>query len=266
MSEDKKLPGTPEAVPSGGAGAGADAPIVETPVDLTPADPAPAAPDAAGIAEATARIRAARGSDLPEARRIREEAVDLSAADREAAGPDRTAVPGTPGTDRDARRLVSLAVSLWVAAAVVGLIALVLALHPGAASPGDNEAFVDRGETSELMSQAADRVCAPFTFDYRKIDGYLAAARDAFVGEARKTFDTFADQQRQTIEQTKATQDCHAEYLGVSSIEGDRAVVVATFVISTSVNGVPSASGTPRALVHFERVDGQWRISEVEDV
>ncbi len=243
---------------------GPDSPIVETAVEL-----APAVRSEFDAAEASARILAQPGSEARPARGIREETVALTKATAAADGTvaRQEPVSAVPAAEaRAAGRLTSLATSLWLAAAVIGLIALVLAFHPGAASPGANKAFVNKGETSELMSQAAKRVCAPFAFDYRKVDAYIDAARDAFVGDTLKTFEAIAEQQRDTIDQTKATQDCHAEYLGVSSIEGDRAVVVATFVISTSVNGVPSASGTPRALVHFQHIDGQWRITEIGDV
>lgn len=244
--------------------------IVETTVELP--KPEPVKPDLAkhDAASATAKIRAARGSNAPTTR-IREEKVDLTAATAEAkaeaearaAAAERAA--RTPPV-RDDSQSLSLAVTLWLVALVLGVVAAVLAFHPGAPAVSENKAFVDKGETDALMSQAAERVCAPFHYTYEKYDESLKAARAALTGTALKNLNDYAPTSTKVITQAKASQDCHAEFLGVEDLTKDSATVLGSLIISTNVNGMPTDSSTPRIRFTFVNQGGRWLISDYNDV
>lgn len=264
----------PEDAPSAEAAnspapAGADTAIVETAVSLTrPGGDDTASPDAKrDSAAATAKIREARGSNAPTSR-IREETVDLTAARaeaRDAADQAAERAAKQPPT-RDNEKSVSLAVTFWLVAAVIGAIAAVLAFHPGSPPVNSNKAFVDNGETSELMSQAAKRACAPFTYQWDKYDDSLKNARAALTGTALKNLNDYAATSRKLVTQGKAGMDCHADTLGVENLSGDKATVLIGFIMSSTSDGTPTGSDTPRMRMNFVKHGDQWLISEYDTV
>ena len=66
-------------------------------------------------------------------------------------------------------------------AAVLFVIAAILAFHPGA-EIGPNKAFVDQESTSQLTSQAQERICAVFGYDHTELDEWQRRAQDALTG------------------------------------------------------------------------------------
>ncbi|MCK0438518.1 hypothetical protein MUG78_03310 [Gordonia alkaliphila] len=242
--------------------------IIETKLDLTP--PAPKL----DAAEATEKIRAARGQ-TPRSR-PREESVDLSGvhaavADKKAgdahASDDDSAAPPVEfgGGRRDAKATVSLAVTLWLVAAIVGGIAAIFAWHPGA-SGTQNEAFANAGATSEVKAQLEAKVCLPFQYEWNKLPESVERVRGAFTGSARKAFDDLMETNRQIIEQARADSECRVDSIAVSSLTDDRAELLSILVITTSIGGEPVEQVAPRMQVTMVKDDGQWLISDVADV
>lgn len=156
---------------------------------------------------------------------------------------------------------------LAVTAVILGVVATILAFHPFA-DLDDNKAFVDREATSELTSQAQERVCAIFGYDHTDLDGWATRAQDALTGQARTEFDESLKAQREIITQTKTGADCRVDAIGVRSLgggsDGDRASVIANLIISETQNGVATNSAAPRAQFEMIREGDQWRIDKVE--
>lgn len=164
---------------------------------------------------------------------------------------------------RDTSSTLRLAAITGAVAVVLGVIATVLAFHPGV-TVSDNRAFVDQRETDKVLSQARAGACAPFQFDYKKLDQWAASTRDTFTGGALDQFETFLKTNRSVIEQSKTASECQIDALGLSDLTDDRAVVVGTLIVSTSRDGVIADSQVPHVQYTLTKDDGgNWKISEV---
>ena len=195
-----------------------------------------------------------------------------------------SAPPPTPGPEDKKRRLgrgpgrvraatpsgrfsARLAATLGGIALLLGIFALIAGLHPGA-SIGANKAFVDQAATTELTSQAQDKVCVAIAANGTDVDAWSKKARAALTGKALAEFDKYLPQQKQILQQTKAVADCRVDALGVSNLSGDgdgsTATIVANMIISESQNGQATNSGVPRVQFAMVKKGDQWLISEVE--
>ncbi|EGD55296.1 hypothetical protein [Gordonia neofelifaecis] len=215
----------------------------------------PADADTAVPVEDTVEAAATPVSGVERKRRV----AAQKAAESEAAAAEQATGPGP----RDTGSTFRLAAILGAVAVVVGVIATVLAFHPGA-DVNDNRAFVDQAETDQVLAQARAGACAPFQFDYQKLDKWADSTRETFTGGALDQFETFLKTNRNVIEQTKTASECQIEAMGVSDLEDDHATVVGTLVVSTSRDGVIAASDTPHVQYTMAKTeDGDWKISEV---
>lgn len=152
-------------------------------------------------------------------------------------------------------------------AAVLFVIAAILAFHPGA-EIGPNKAFVDQESTSQLTSQAQERICAVFGYDHTELDEWQRRAQDALTGQARTEFDDTLKAQRELITQTKTGAECRVDAIGVRDLsgadDGATATVIANLVVSETQNSMATNSGAPRAQFAMVREGDQWRIRAVE--
>ncbi|MCZ4537328.1 hypothetical protein O4159_18095 [Gordonia terrae] len=152
-------------------------------------------------------------------------------------------------------------------AAVLFVIAAILAFHPDA-EIGPNKAFVDQESTSQLTSQAQERICAVFGYDHTELDEWQRRAQDALTGQARTEFDETLKAQRELITQTKTGAECRVDAIGVRDLsgadDGATATVIANLVVSETQNSMATNSGAPRAQFAMVREGDQWRIRAVE--
>lgn len=239
--------------------------IVETKLDLTATEPT------LDAAAATEKIRAARGQ-APRSR-PREESVDLSgvrataertAAERTAAV-SASAAEGGSGPRRSAKQTVSLAITLWLVAAILGGIAAVLAWHPGV-SGTSNQAFADTGATNEVKTQLEAKACLPLQYEWQNLPEAMDRVRASITDGAREAFDKAFETNRKIIEQARADSVCRVDSIAVSSLTDDRAVLLAILVSTVSVGGEPVQQLAPRMQYTMVKKDGQWLISDVSDV
>ncbi|MFE0752069.1 hypothetical protein [Gordonia sp. NPDC058843] len=178
-----------------------------------------------------------------------------------------------PGGKRDrrgsgSRNLLGIRTGVLAAiAAVLFVVAAVLAFHPGA-DIGPNKAFVDQESTSQLTSQAQERICAVFGYDHTELDEWQRRAQDALTGQARTEFDETLKAQRELITQTKTGAECRVDAIGVRDLsgggDGATASVIANLVVSETQNSMATNSGAPRAQFSMVREGDQWRIRAVE--
>ncbi|WP_439031858.1 hypothetical protein [Gordonia terrae] len=169
---------------------------------------------------------------------------------------------------RSGTRVLGVPVAvLFGIAAVLGIIAVVLAFHPGARI-GENKAFVEQEATSQLTSQAQERICAVFGYDHTELDKWQQRAQDALTGQARTEFDETLKAQRDLITQTKTGAECRVDAIGVRDLsgggDGATATVIANLIVSETQNSMATNSGAPRAQFAMVREGDQWRIRSVE--
>lgn len=161
---------------------------------------------------------------------------------------------------------------LAIVALVAALLALLVTLRPGAGDnvSDDNAAFVNRGETTELISQASAKVCDAIAADGTDFDAWADRARGVLTGPALEEFNDYLPDQRKLLAQTRMVAECRAESVGVRQLTfgegGPRARVVVAFVISNSVNDMTLNSGTPHAELIMEKHGQQWLIAGIEDM
>ncbi|GAA4659357.1 hypothetical protein [Gordonia humi] len=193
-------------------------------------------------------------SGVERKRRAAEQERSDAAAERERADVE----PGAHDTGGTYR----MAAIVGAVAVLLGVVATVLAVHPGA-STSANKAFVDKGESEKVLAQARDSLCAPFQFKYGELDKWLGNVESKLTGQARREFLANVDSSRSLVEQTKASQDCRVDAVGLLDLSHDRAEVLTNLVVSTTREGSIAASDMPQLRVVMTREDGVWRPSEI---
>ncbi len=237
------------------AGAGADTVDLEKPTPAESTTPEPTKPKTKPVA----RVSTLRRGDTP----------------APAGSPDKPTRPmGRRPGKRDRRGRGASRNPLGVRtgvlagiAAVLFVIGAILAFHPGA-EIGPNKAFVDQESTSQLTSQAQERICAVFGYDHTELDEWQRRAQDALTGQARTEFDETLKAQRELITQTKTGAECRVDAIGVRDLsgadDGATATVIANLLVSETQNSMATNSGAPRAQFAMVREGDQWRIRAVE--
>lgn len=167
------------------------------------------------------------------------------------------------GGDSDGRSFTRTAAVTGMAAAIIGLIALILAFTPFA-SIGDNKAFVDQVSTTQLTSQAEAKLCSPFAVSPSAVDKWVSAGRQALTGDALVTFNKNVETQRQIIVQSQTGTDCKVDTLGVQNLSGDHGAVLGSLLLSRNVQGSVLDSAAVRVQASMVKIDGTWLIDGFE--
>lgn len=146
-----------------------------------------------------------------------------------------------------------------VAAVAVGLaiLAAILAWTPGA-KIGDNKAFVDTAATTDVLAQGRSKVCAPFAYEVNGYDKWVQNARVALTGQALDEFNKNIEAQKQIVQQSNSSVDCRLDTVGVQTLNGDHAVLIANLVLSRNVNGSILDSQTARVQANMVRKGDSW--------
>ncbi|MGC4934000.1 hypothetical protein ACLQ3C_09980 [Gordonia sp. DT30] len=155
------------------------------------------------------------------------------------------------------------------AAVVLGVVALVLGLHPGA-SVSANKAFVDQKATTDLTSQAQSKFCTVQAARSKDFDKWVASARAALTGEALTQFNQGVPTIKEQFGQQDVTNDCKVDAVGVrdlsGSSDGSTAQVVLNFVASGTANGTPTQSVIGRYQLGLVKHGDQWVIESYGDI
>ncbi|HEY6421792.1 MAG TPA: hypothetical protein VIY28_00815 [Pseudonocardiaceae bacterium] len=191
------------------------------------------------------------------------------AAGQPARAPHEPLVAG-PEVARSGRRVV------WVAA-LVGLSAvLVIALGLAAWFRGEtnqlsgsaaasNAALVDVRTTAQVTGQVRDAVQRVFSYDFARLDDNERAAGNVITGPFAKDFHQQFARVRELVPRPQALVVATVPALAVKVLDGDRAIVV-VFVDQQANQGpkVQQPLAAVRLMVTAERIDGSWKISDVE--
>lgn len=168
--------------------------------------------------------------------------------------------PGAP--PRDTAATLRLAAVLAAIAVVLGVIATIFAFHPGAKQT-DNRAFVDKTQTEEVLAQARTAVCSSFNFDFNNLDRWADDVRSKFTGQALAEYEKVLKANRDIVKQARSASDCQVDVVGVQTMTDDTATVVASMIVSTSVNGVVQRKEVGFGQFDFEKVDDDWLVNKV---
>jgi len=192
-----------------------------------------------------------------------------------------TGAAGTHGRTHARRRTVTStrrrahrSAPPWTAA-VLGVLVVVFAGVAGVAGwlghqawtsgPAANSAVVDAATTAEVVGQARQGVEQVFSFDPAKIEDSADAARTLGTGDfPREYLQVFDQSVRQAAVQQGLRQSASVLDIGVRSIAGDRANVVALIQLDVQRASTGQSTTTPGLLtIDLQRVDGRWKLAKV---
>ncbi|GAB20296.1 hypothetical protein GOEFS_110_00240 [Gordonia effusa NBRC 100432] len=147
-------------------------------------------------------------------------------------------------------------------AVLLGIVAAILAWTPGA-TIGDNKAFVDKSATTEVLTQGRNRLCAPLAYEVKGYDKWVQNGRLALTGQALTEFNKTVETQRSVVEQANSSTLCRIDTVGVQTLSGDRAALIASLVLSRDVNGSVLDSQVIRIQADMVKKGDNWLIENL---
>ncbi|MGV9793201.1 hypothetical protein [Gordonia sp. NPDC003422] len=158
------------------------------------------------------------------------------------------------------RRTVAI---LAAVAAVLAVLAAIAAAHPGA-DIGPNRAYIDTSATAELSGQVGAKICTAIAYQGPNVDEWVRQAHAVLSGEARKNFDSVVPTQRDLITKTNMVAECRVDSIGVKNLTEDgQGTVLASLIVSQSINGMAVNSGVPALEISAERSGDNWIINKI---
>ncbi|MHC1562845.1 hypothetical protein ACR9E3_28120 [Actinomycetospora sp. C-140] len=244
--------------------------------------------EAATTATASTTTRAGkvrRGSGMaprasaPTTERPRRAADDIAASPTRTARPvrtgDRKTEPAAPSrldgvrerlrTFGDSRALPITLVAVIVVCLVLAGLAFWQGRQAWTSGPVSNQATVDVGGTAELVGQSRESIEKIFSYDFSKLDDSVDAARQMSTGQFTDRYLSVFDQTiRQPAQQQQLRQTATVVNIGVVSMNGDRAEVMALTQFSAQRTTTGQSTNAPGLLrLQMERVDGRWKLAEL---
>ncbi|NLG47803.1 hypothetical protein [Gordonia sp. (in: high G+C Gram-positive bacteria)] len=199
-------------------------------------------PSAAGISGVERKRRAAAAAKSAQEQRESEQRV------------------GAP--PRDTSATYRLAAVLGAVATVIGVAALIFALQPGA-DVGDNRAFVDTAATQDVLTAARNSVCIPVNFDYKDLDKWAGQVRENFSGQALDEYEKVLKTNKSILTQGKSASECQVDTVALQDLRDDTAEVLASLLVSTTVDGTIQEKNVAYTQYGMEKIDGRWMITRV---
>jgi Mce-associated membrane protein len=131
-----------------------------------------------------------------------------------------------------------------------------------------NTALVDIGATAQVIQQVDDALKTIYSFDYTRLDQNETAARAVITPSFAGQFDELFTQVRQLAPQQQAVVTATVNLSAVTSINGDTAVLL-VFLDQQATRAQPGTqpqqlAAAGRLTVTANRVDGQWKIADVQ--
>ncbi|QDQ96554.1 hypothetical protein [Tomitella fengzijianii] len=211
-------------------------------------------------------------------------AADTAAADTESADTAEGAVPLTDdeatdtgandpgakaGAPRGGRRR-RLAMITAAAATVVFTLAAALSGWQWAENNGPhpadvNAAFVDQSGTAQAAQAARDIVQGVFSYSYQDLDAYQDSLAKFLNQDMLTSYQQTADQNVQIITQAKTTIKATVGEgnVGIEKLDGDKATAVVIMERSGTNGDSQQISDAAPMRVQMEKVDGQWKASDM---
>ncbi|HTF53012.1 MAG TPA: hypothetical protein VK735_36665 [Pseudonocardia sp.] len=193
--------------------------------------------------------------------------AESTAAPIPTAGTGATAdVEADPGAEADRNRMrllvgVAVLAVLLVCASVVLAVGAITARTSG---PLANKAFLDTGQTAELVGQMTGAMTTVYSYDYSTLPANEAAAKGLVTGKFADEFARVFEPVKQLAPQEQAVLKSTVPAAGVILLQGDRARLL-MMVDQTGTRGAAKepTGATARLLVDAQKVDGRWKIAGV---
>lgn len=159
---------------------------------------------------------------------------------------------------------------------VIGVLVLVIALVLAAWFRGEanqlsgsaaasNSALVDVGSTAQVSGQVRAAVERIYSYDFARLDDNERAAGELITGSFAADFHEQFALVRKLAPAQQAVVVARVLNLGVKMLDGDRAIVV-LFIDQQASRGIETSqlSVAGRLTVTAQRVDGNWKIADIE--
>lgn len=189
--------------------------------------------------------------------------TEPDATEPAATEPDTTERPAGESAAR-AASVSTATVVLGALAVVFAVIALVAVIQPGT-NEVSNEAWVDTEATAEVTSATRDALQTVFSYQFDTIDEDQAAARAVLTDDRLEEYDSTAEQTKQGVLQTSTVTTATVTDIGASVLDGDRAELVASMDISATQDSIDQGTVQTPVAVVMQRVDGVWKVSEIDN-
>lgn len=216
----------------------------------------------AGLRQRRKASKVGKVGKADEANRARKAPKDTKASRATTGDRARSAAGERPGRGRAFGR--PLAYAALVVGVVAGAAGGVLAtVEPGLT---ENEAYVDRETTDEVLSAASTGVQRLVAIDHESLDEYHASLGEFLtpnlVDELNENWPTLRD----SYEQTATAVDANVSEAGVAYLSEDSAEVLLVQDVSMTRDGAAAGSTSGTYMVGMDKVDGVWKLSRIPDL
>ncbi len=128
-----------------------------------------------------------------------------------------------------------------------------------------NTALVDVGATAQVSGQVRDAVQRIYSYDFARLDDNERADRAVIAGSFAQEFQQQFALVRRLAPAQQAVVVATVLDVGVKELDGDRALLV-VFIDQQAGRGIrtPQLSVAGRLSVTAQRVDGNWKIADVQ--
>ncbi|WP_228819274.1 hypothetical protein [Nocardia transvalensis] len=144
---------------------------------------------------------------------------------------------------------------------LLGAFATVAAFRPGV---GDaNLAFVDNKATDEVKAAAQHALTTLFSYDPKNLDKFKETARQELTGKALADSDKYLDPAIDAARQTQTKAEGTIDPIGVTFLTSDRAELLVNLTVNSTKDGAPQESASGPVVVHMQKVNGRWLVSDI---
>ncbi|MEV8436925.1 hypothetical protein AB0425_06105 [Actinosynnema sp. NPDC051121] len=166
-------------------------------------------------------------------------------------------------TEDEPRSGLALPIALVVVAAL--LIGLGVWFQRQAGEVRYNEALVDSAGTTEVAGQAREAVEKAFSYNFADVSATEKAANELLIGKAKCQYNAIFGPVRTLAPEQKLVVTVKAVSSGVTELDGDRATVLLFLdQVTTRTTDNQSGGGIAMMRVGAQRVDGRWKVDNME--
>jgi hypothetical protein len=231
-----------------------------------PADRAEPEPDAARTTRAKGQWRRRKGKD-DRGNSGAGVAEGLGVAEGVTVGAGVAAEVASPATER--RRRPWPLVALLLVVALLGAAGAYYfsgkAAEASLAYPANNDALIDKAATAQVTSDVTEAIQAAYSYDSGQLDADENRALSFITGSYVDQFKQNFAQVRQLGPQAKLSLQSTVAAIGVETLSDDNATLLVMLnQVGRRGNSAQPLTANIRLSVTAEKLDGQWKVSEVD--
>jgi hypothetical protein len=230
------------------------------------ADPAEPARDAARTTRAKGQWHRRKGLVTMTEDGRGDSGAGVGIAEGASAGAGVAVEVASPATER--RRRPWVLVALLLLAALLGAIGAYYfagkATDASLAYPTNNDALIDKAATAQVISDVTKAIQAVYSYDSSQLDADENRALSFITGSYVDQFKQNFAQVRQLGPQAKLSLQSTVAAIGVQTLSDDNATLLVMLnQVGRRGNNPQPLTANIRLSVTAEKLDGQWKVSEV---